>query len=39
MDLPEQSASQFLFYASADGDVRVQVVAEDETVWLAVKIQ
>ena len=37
MDLPEQSASQFLFYASADGDVRVQVVAEDETVWASQK--
>lgn len=38
MELPEQSGSQFLFYASSDGDVRVQVVAEDETVWASQKV-
>lgn len=33
MEYPEQVGSQFLFYASAEGDIRVQVLAEDETVW------
>lgn len=37
MEHPEHGGSQFLFYASADGDVRVQVVAEDETVWASQK--
>lgn len=32
MEHPARNGSQFLFYASADGDVRVQVIAEDETV-------
>jgi hypothetical protein len=33
MENPELPSTQFLFYASTGGDVRVQVVAEDETVW------
>ena len=34
---PHETCSQFLFYASADGDVRIQVIAEDETVWASQK--
>lgn len=37
MDLPEPNSSQFLFYASTEGDVRVQVIAKDETVWASQK--
>jgi len=37
MEQPEPNGTQFLFYASADGDVRVQVIAQDETVWASQK--
>lgn len=33
MENPNAPSTNFLFYASSDGDVRVQVIAEDETVW------
>ncbi|MDQ8031997.1 MAG: RhuM family protein [Bordetella sp.] len=37
MDTSDPNGSQFLFYASSDGDVRVQVIVEDETVWASQK--
>jgi hypothetical protein len=32
-----ENPSQFLFYASADGNVKVQVVLGDETVWTTLR--
>ena len=32
-----ENTSQFLFYASSDGTVRVQVIVEGETVWASQK--
>jgi hypothetical protein len=33
MEKSDKPSTNFLFYASSEGDVRVQVIAEDETVW------
>lgn len=32
-----QNTSQFLFYSSNEGDIKVQVILEDETVWTTQK--
>lgn len=36
-DLTVQNSSHFLFYASGDGTVKVQVILGDETVWASQK--
>jgi hypothetical protein len=32
--LPEDNISDFLFYTTSDGDIRIEVVLKDESVWL-----
>ncbi|MCK4312446.1 MAG: hypothetical protein KAW88_06905 [Candidatus Cloacimonetes bacterium] len=36
-NLPERR-SNFLLYSSSDGDIRIDVRLEDETVWLTQKL-
>ncbi|QYG04995.1 virulence RhuM family protein [Janthinobacterium sp. PAMC25594] len=37
MDNDVENTSQFLFYAASDGNVKVQVILGDETVWTTLK--
>jgi len=37
-DLPDNNRSDFILYTTSDGDIRIEVVLKDETVWLSQKL-